>query len=237
MTSRMTFAEKQRSFLLALALLSIALVSSQSASAQAAAVADTPALKVNVDISQTPELADWAQQAKSTVEEWHPRIAKLLPSDGFTPPAEITLFFQKDMKGVAHTSGNKITISAEWVKKHPDDLGMVVHELTHVIQSYPRSDAGWLVEGIADYIRLYHYEPKVKLSGIDPARQSYRDGYRTTALFLAWIQRTQDEAIIRKLNHALRRSEYNYAFFKQCTSKSLDRLWAEFLEDEAARGR
>lgn len=196
-----------------------------------------PPLKVNIDLSQAPELATWAQHAKQTVEEWHPRISKLLQSKDFTPPAEITLLFAPNKNGVAHTVGTTITISADWVKKHPEDLGMVVHELTHVIQSYPKSDASWLVEGIADYIRYFHYEPTVKLSSIDPARQSYRDGYRTTAMFLAWIQRTQDETIIRRLNQALRRSDYNYGLFKQCTSKSLDRLWAEFLEEGNTHGQ
>jgi len=114
---------------------------------------------------------------------------------------------------------------------------MVVHELTHVIQSYPNSDAGWLVEGIADYVRFFHFEPKTKLGPIDPARESYRDGYRTTAVFLAWIERTHDKAIVRKLNDALRKSEYRYDLFKKHTGKSLDRLWADFLEDESSKGR
>jgi hypothetical protein len=192
-------------------------------------------VKVTVDVSQVPELASWAEQAKSVVEQWHPRIVNLLHSDGFTPPAEVTMLFMRDKKGVADTAGTTISISADWVKKHPDDLGMVVHELTHVIQSYPKSEAGWLVEGIADYVRFFHYEPNVKLASIDPARQSYRDGYRTTAMFLAWIERTHDEAIVRKLNDALRRSTYKYDLFKQYTSKSLDRLWADFLDDNAAK--
>lgn len=194
-------------------------------------------VKVTVDVSEVPDLAAWADDAKALVEKWHPRIAELLPSDGFTPAAEVKLVIKKDMKGVAHTTGATITIAADWVKQHPDDTGMVVHELTHVIQAYPRSEAGWLVEGIADYVRFYHFEPKAKLGPIDPSRQSYRDGYRTTAMFLAWVETTHDKAIIRKLNEALRKSEYRYDLFKKHTGKSLDRLWADFLDDEAARGR
>ncbi len=194
-------------------------------------------VQVAVDVGEVPELAPWAEQAKKLVEKWHPMIADLLPSDGFTPPSRVKLVFRKDMKGVASTSGTTISIAAEWVKNHPDDHGMVVHELTHVIQAYPRLDAGWLVEGIADYVRFFHYEPKTKLAGVNPARQSYRDGYRVTAMFLAWVERTHDRAIVRKLNEALRKSAYRYDLFKKATGKSLDRLWADFLEDEAARGR
>lgn len=194
-------------------------------------------LRVEVDSSQVPELSAWASDAARLVEKWHPRIAALLPTDGFTPPAHVTLVIEKSDQGVAATAGSTIRISSGWVKKHPDDFGMVVHELTHVIQSYPPSDAGWLVEGIADYVRYYHFEPQARLAAIDPARQSYRDGYRTAAMFLAWIERTHDADIVRKLNTALRRSQYKYDLFKQATTKSLDRLWADFLDDKASRGR
>jgi hypothetical protein len=192
---------------------------------------------VTIDVAETPELATWANEAKKLVQKWHPIIASLLSSDRFKPAFDVKLVFKKDMKGVAGTSGRTISIAADWVKQHPDDFGMVIHELTHVIQAYPRPDAGWLVEGIADYVRFFHFEPKAKLGPIDPARQSYRDGYRVTAMFLAWIERTHDKTIVRRLNEALRKSEYRYDLFKQSTGKSLDRLWADFLDDESSRGR
>jgi len=196
-------------------------------------------VKVSVDVTEVPELTKWADEAKKHVEKWHPKIADLLASDGFTPTSEVKLVIKKDMKGVAvaGTSGATITIAAEWVKNHPDDYGMVVHELTHIVQAYPRPEPGWLTEGIADYVRYFHFEPKVRLTGINPARQSYRDGYRVTAIFLAWIEKTHDKSMVRKLNEAMRKSEYRYDLFKKHTGKSLDRLWADFLEDEAARGR
>ncbi len=210
------------------------LVASQAASAQKAA---RPAPQVTVDVSEVPELAPWAAEAQRLVAAWHPRIAELLPSDGFAPPLEVKLVFKKDMKGVAGTSAGVISIAANWVKQHPDDYGMVIHELTHIVQAYPKADPGWLTEGIADYVRLFHFEPQAKLNGIDPERQSYRDGYRTSASFLAWIERTHDKDIIRKLNAAMRSSRYRYDLFRQYTGHSLDRLWADFLESEDARGR
>lgn len=195
------------------------------------------AVVVRVDVGEAPELAAWAERAKGLVEVWHPRIAELLASDGVRPPGEIKLVFKKEMQGVAATSGTTITIAANWVKQHPDDYGMVVHELTHAVQAYPRAEAGWLVEGIADYVRFFRFEPQARLSPVDPARQSYRDGYRTTAMFLAWVESTHDKEIVRKLNEALRRSQYRYELFQEYTGKSLDRLWADFLESPAARGR
>ena len=120
----------------------------------------------------------------------------------------MTLVFKKEMKGVAFASGKTITISGNWVTKNPGDFGMVVHELTHVVQSYrgaPR-EAGWLVEGIADYIRFYKYEPQARIGRIDPKKASYKDSYRTSAQFLHWIEKTHDKEIVAKLNRALRES-------------------------------
>src|SRR5262249_34971439 len=89
-------------------------------------------VKVNVDVTEGAALAAWADEAKRLVETWHAKLAALLASEGFTPPAEVKLVFKKDMKGVAGTSGATISIAASWVKKHPNDYGMVIHELTHV---------------------------------------------------------------------------------------------------------
>ncbi len=187
-------------------------------------------VKVTVDTSEVPELAQWGEQAKALVETWHPKIAELLKSDGYKPPMELKLVFKKDMKGVAFASGRTITIAADWVKAHPDDLGMVVHELTHLIQSYPPSREGWLVEGIADHIRFIHFEPQTKLTLRNPKTASYRDSYRTAAMFLAWVEKTYDPDLVIKLNQALRSRSYKPEIFKDLTSKTLDELWTEFVE-------
>src|SRR5436189_2063268 len=46
-----------------------------------------------------------------------------------------------------------LTVGVDWLKKNPDDIGMLAHELTHAVQAYPKADPGWLTEGIADYAR------------------------------------------------------------------------------------
>jgi hypothetical protein len=192
------------------------------------------AVDVEVDISETPELKEFAAKAKELIEKWHPKIADILKSDNFMPPTEIKLVIKKDLEGVAYTSGATITIAAAWIKKHPDDYGIVVHELTHVVQDYRRENpnAGWLVEGIADYVRYFKYEPDTKLGRINPDKASYKDGYGTAARFLAWIEKTHDKGIIGKLNVALRKGEYKEDVFKEATTKSLKELWADFLKAE-----
>jgi Peptidase of plants and bacteria len=192
--------------------------------------ADPPRpLHVTVDVSEVPELKEWSDKARDLVILWHPRIAKLLASDGFTAPRQVKLVFKKGKRGIAATSGTTITITGNWVKKHPDDFGMVIHELTHVVQAYPSYRDGWLVEGIADYVRFFHFEPKASIGPINPDKASYRDGYRTTARFLAWIEKTYDKAIVSKLNQALRTSKYQESLFRDYTGKRLEELWVDFV--------
>jgi hypothetical protein len=187
------------------------------------------AVKVTVDDTETPELKEWTGKAKALVEKWHPLIADLLKSDGFRPADNVKLVFKKEMKGIAYTSGQTITISAHWVKAHPDDWGMVVHELTHVIQAYPGEAPSWLTEGIADYIRYFHYEPKTPLGPVDPRKDTYKDGYGTAARFLAWVEQKHDKEIVKKLNAALRRKQYHDKLFVKYTGKNADQLWDLYL--------
>jgi Peptidase of plants and bacteria len=192
------------------------------------------AADVTVDVSEVPELKDWGDKARGLVQQWHPKIAQALQSDGFTPPSAVKLVFKKDMAGVAYTSGKTITIAAAWVQKHPNDYGLVVHELTHVVQSYRRAgrDTGWLVEGIADYIRFFQYEPG-KLGPINARRARYDGGYRVTAAFLAYVTEKYDKEIVRKLNAALRAGAYKEDLFKECTGKAvkeLDEEWRASLK-------
>ncbi len=192
------------------------------------------AMEVVVDTSDAPEAAAWAERAKTLVETWQPKVAALLtPADREVgpPPSKVTLVFKSGMKGVAGTSGNRITISADWIKAHPDDLGMVVHELTHVVQAYPRNQAGWLVEGIADYVRWFVFEPDAPLGPINPARARYQDSYRTTARFLDWAQRAHAPTLVARLNQALHDGKYSDALFEELTHKPLKDLWEEYVSE------
>jgi hypothetical protein len=193
----------------------------------AAPAQEKAAPKVAVDVSQAPDLKDWADQAKKLCEEWHPRMSEFLASKGFTPPAEVSIVFVKDMKGVAETSGNKIRISADWVRKHPEDTGMVVHELCHVVQSYPPGGPGWVTEGVADYVRYFLYENKT-VTPRERRKGSWKDGYRTSASFLAWVAAKHDKDLVVRLNAAMRSSAYKDALFKDWTGKDLEALWADY---------
>ena len=193
-----------------------------------------------VDTNDAPDLAEWGKKAGGLCVEWFPKISALLPSEGFTPPKSVTLYFDPKLKGVAHADKGRITIGAEYVRGHTNDWGMVVHELTHIVQAYPKPEEkftkpGWLVEGIADYIRLFHFEPNTPRPRINPDKASYRDAYKTTAVFIAWAEKKHDPKLVTKLNAALRQGKFSLELFKEATGKTVDELWGEFTSELRAK--
>lgn len=190
---------------------------------------------VELDASDVPELQAWGEKAKGLVEVWFPEITSLLATDTYRKPKQVKLVIKKTLNVPAYAAGGTITLNGDWITKHPDDLGMVVHELTHVIQHYPDSKTtlGWLVEGIADYVRWWRYEPEYfAIKGrpkIDPAKNKYTDAYRTTAYWLAWVAKKYDQRLVYKLDQAMRRKEDPLAVFPSLTGKDAQALWNEFL--------
>jgi hypothetical protein len=190
------------------------------------------------DTSEVPELQNWVDgKLRPVCEQWYPRIVELLPSDGYTAPRRVTVTFKQDMSGVAATSGTRITCADGWFRRNVDGeaAGAVVHELVHVVQQYGRTrgghrNPGWLVEGIADYLRWFQYEPPSLRPRPDPARAKYTDSYRTTAAFLNYVTETRDQAIVQKLNTALREGKYTEELWKASTGKTVDELWADYLQ-------
>jgi len=186
---------------------------------------------VILDSSEIPELEPWGRAAANTMEEWYPRIAKLLYSEGYEPPEKIYLKINNPGKGVAGTAGNRIGIAASWIKKEPGH-GVLIHELVHVVQDYRGGGVGWLTEGIADYIRWGLYEKKpLEWFPVprDPAKD-YHQSYRVSAGFLYWLKTDRSPGMVKKLNAALREKRYSPDIFKKETGTDLNALWAEYRE-------
>ncbi len=187
---------------------------------------------VHIDTTKAPECAAFATKSKALVEEWYPKINELLfGKDHPLPSPDFSLIFEP-MKGVAHTSNHVIHISAEWVtKKAPNDYGMVIHELTHIVQDYRGKGEGWLTEGIADYIRDHHFE--IRQHHIDPAKSSYRQGYGIAAAFLIWLEEKKHPGLVRELNRASHEGTYRPAIFTERCGADVDVLWSEFATSVA----
>jgi hypothetical protein len=193
--------------------------------------------EITFDVSETPELKTWVEtKLKPTCVEWYPKIVEMLPSEGYAAPQKFTVTFRKSGTGVARAGGTRITCDGPWFKKNLEGeaVGAVVHEMVHVVQQYRRArggapNPGWLVEGLADYIRWHLYEPPAKRRRIRP-EQKHTGSYHVTAALLAYVMEKYDKEAVRKLNAAMREGKYSEELWKQYTGKTAEELWGEYLK-------
>jgi hypothetical protein len=192
-------------------------------------------IQVDLDVSQTPDMKEWAEKAQLLIAKWYGTLGDVLVGGAYAPPRRIALQFEKSSKGIAAAAGAKIFVKDGWFKDHPDDVGALLHEAVHVVQSYRGGVPGWLTEGIADYTRFWVYEPQMRQARLDPNRIKYTDSYRITGAFLAWIVRNKDKDFAKKLNVACHNHQYKDELWKEYTGKDLDTLFDEFKTSLAAK--
>jgi hypothetical protein len=193
--------------------------------------------EITFDASDAPELKPWIdEKLKPVCIAWYPKIVEMLPSEGFSAPERFTIYFHSDMPGVAHAMGTEIHCGAPWFSQNLDGeaAGAVVHEMVHIVQQYGRTrgarrNPGWMVEGLADYIRWHLYEAAENRRQPNPDRANYTDSYQTTAAFLAYVVGAHDAKLIEKFNAAMRDGKYDEKLWEDLTGKSVDQLWAEYV--------
>ena len=149
----------------------------------------------------------------------------------------VTFIIDPNYNGVAGTSNGRVVFSAKYMTAHPGDIDIVTHETMHIVQSYGNRSGmpGWLTEGIADYIR-YAYGVDNKGAGWSlpkfSEKQSYKNSYRITARFLAWLEASGNKGIVKKLDLAGRDKTYdNGELWKKLTGKTIDELWADYAKN------
>lgn len=138
-------------------------------------------------------------------------------------------------KAVAEASGNRILFSAYYMETHPTDIDVVTHETMHIVQGYGYS-AGpvWLTEGIADYVRYKYGVDNVGSKWSLPAyneKQSYKNSYRITARFFAWLEQNVKPGLIATLDQQLRAHQYSEQSWKNLTGKTVDELWSDYAKE------
>jgi len=191
-----------------------------------------------LDVAEAPELKDWAQHTLAPVlAEWYPKIVAMLPSDGYTAPTHFNLTIHP-MDGVAYTAGTDIFASSSWLQSQiqGEAVGSIVHELVHVAQQYHHdNNPGWLVEGMADYVRWFKYEPQSHGADIVWMRHhgksfspKFDASYRISANFLTWVADKYDPNIVREVSAVMRSGDYTPDFWKQHAGKSVEDLGAEW---------
>jgi hypothetical protein len=214
------------------------------------------ACEIVINTSAAPELKQWAEEKLAPVlAEWYPKLAAMLPSEGFVPPKKFTVII-KPGNGVAATGGTRITANSRWLRKQsgeldPEAVGALLHEEIHVLQQYGRNrdrdpgatrPPGWLVEGIPDYIRWFKFEPESHGADLvwmthmrNLERIRHDAGYRVSANFLNWVTEKYDPQILRALNAALREATYRPELWKERTNHTVEELAAEWKADVLER--
>lgn len=205
------------------------------------AVALQARLQVNVTVragspDEQTRLSHYGALAKVTVEQAFPKILKILDYQG-RAKTEVQIIVANDLQ--AHDG--KIAWTNTWwdpynVKgdicvpapsANPGDLGMIVHELMHVVQVGYKDCPGWLVEGIADYVRYYFFDPPSRRP--QPGRNSdCHDSYGTTAAFLDWTAHRYQPNLLRALDLGFRTGQSPDQIFVRATRHTVDQLNAEW---------
>jgi len=197
------------------------------------------------DTTQAPEMTEWVRaKVLPVIKEWYPKLVRILPNKGPEAPKNIVFVYKKIQKaGVpAYASGRVITLNAH-MGANPG--GAVVHEMTHLVQRYGKVrktnpnaiyPPGWLVEGMADYVRFYLYEPQTGAANIGPKRAdkvNYNGSYRVTANFLNWASLKYDRALVPKIHIECSLNNYTEDLWKKLTGRTLQELNAEWKADLA----
>ncbi|MBN2844228.1 MAG: hypothetical protein JXM68_14170 [Sedimentisphaerales bacterium] len=196
--------------------------------------AEPVVVKVNIDVTATPDMEPWALKCKALIEEWYPRACNMMLTEGFEPHKEINLVFMASSEGIADCAGNRIRIFAPWFRQHPDDIGAIFHEMVHSVQQYGRVRDWWLMEGMTDYYRWAIYEGKPLSYFAVPAKaDGYKSGYQVTGGFLLWLESDLAPGIVSKLNQAYRKRQMDLNIFETVTGKTIDQLWLDY---QVARG-
>ena len=205
--------------------------------------------EITLNYAGAPDLKEWSEtKLVPVLAAWYPQIVAMLPSPGFTAPAHFSVTI-KSMAGVADTRGTRVNVSADWLRHelNREAKGSLVHEMVHVVQQYGRNGygsraPGWLVEGMADYIRWFKYEPQshgadlVWMRKRGPNFSPHYDGsYRVTANFLNWVVEKYDASLISQLNQAMRDGVYADSLWPQYTGKTAAELGAEWQKEIAGQ--
>ena len=197
--------------------------------------------EITIDFSRAPDMKEWAETKLAPVlVEWYPKIVALLPSEGYRAPQHFKVIIRPG-RGVADTAGTRVNAYVPWLREEAggEAVGALVHEMVHIVQQYgearhnpaARENPGWLVEGMADYVRWYLYEPQSHGADIGPrhvTRVRYDNSYRPTANFLNWVSEKYDKNLVPEINAVLREGNYDDAFWSQHTGKTIEQLGEEW---------
>ncbi|WP_425615467.1 basic secretory protein-like protein [Anatilimnocola sp. NA78] len=190
-------------------------------------------LSLTVEGDIDAAMAPIAGQLTTLFYECYPKLLARFEHPDKPAQRKIRLIFKNDINVPGYSHRDTVVVSTDWLKKHPQDIGLFTHELTHLVQAYPSPEPGWLTEGIADYARhLYGPEKQVGWSLPRKLRpeQSYRNSYGVTARFLVWLDE-KHPGTVDKIHRKMQDKTFKMEDVEELTAKNIETLWRECVQD------
>lgn len=188
-------------------------------------------LTVTMDTRDAPEMAAFHEIMPEVLREYYPKMIEILDAWDLPLRDSVRLTMRPGIDYPAYASGPGITFSSDWFAAHPEDLGCIIHEMTHIVQSFVGpNQPGWLVEGLADYVR---HKTAIDTAGWKlpdgyKEGQHYTNGYGVVSAFLLYVEGKYDPDMAKKCHRAMKTQTYSSDLWVECTGKTVDELWEEY---------
>ena len=184
-----------------------------------------------VDVSDAPEMKEWAEKAARVCERQYPMLCDELMSDGFVPLTVIRMTLKSSYNGVAAGQRRAHHRFRAVLQGEPERHRRDGSRNRPLRATVPRPEQSGLAGGRRRGLRPLLQVRGDQAQAVDPRERAKYDGsYRVTAAFLAFVTEKYDPQIVRKLNATMRAGKY-----KDDVWKELDR--SRRLRNSAASGR
>ena len=185
---------------------------------------------LDVDWSEAPDLAKEADHLATCFFTHYQAISELLGHAPGRPKTTVGLML-RPANVPGYTSGGRITISSDHLRRNnlEEAEGVMVHELAHAIQAYPPGAPGWLVEGIADWVRFKRM-PDSRWRRVNEAHTNKKTpfaAYWNSTAFLLWVEKSHP-GIVPELSKACRQRGWQDGIWQQLAGKPVAQLAEEY---------
>jgi hypothetical protein len=185
----------------------------------------TPVPVITISSETPTDLMPVMINGKALLEAWYPKFSALLASEAAPAPTAFTMV-AKPTCGAGCVINNTIEVDPGWARDaltKPSHSDLFIHEGVHIMQPY-RGAPGWVVEGMADWVKYYIYGSNTTTN---PTTYTYLNGYERAGYFFNWIAATYKLPNFTRDLHQISSTGFSYDFFKQQTGKDVGQLWTQ----------
>jgi len=173
------------------------------------------------------DLRDHAEAMKRMMLEWFPFIQGQLSTPAYRKVNKIDVYYDEKDNGI-YAAGTEIHIPQGYVRNNKGDTGVFIHEMTHVIHQ-SRNCPGWVVEGTAELMRRWHYEPKT--TPTKPTNQELGNAYVGDWL-LEYLNTYMQRPMFYMITKACQEGSWRDSWLKDMTGKDDKEWWRQMVNDK-----